>query len=153
MGTSPGLRIAVIGWLLVLGLAGCDAAGPSRGGASPAASPAFFVGPRWSALAIRGLDVPPGTPVTVRFTVDSVEGTGPCNTFGGSYRFDAGSGAIVFDQLASTPRGCVDENRTAIDTSFFQVLSRADRLFVDPDGRLHLTGPAGDVVLAKLVEG
>jgi hypothetical protein len=55
--------------------------------------------------------------------------------------------------MAATTRGCVDENRTEIDVAFFGAISRADRVFLDPDGRLHLTGPGGEVILAEMVEG
>ena len=136
--------------LLALVVGACDDAPPPAGGASPVPSPAAFVGPAWSALSIRGLAVPPGMPVQVSFTVDEVRGTGPCNSFGGRYRLDMGSGRVAFDEMAATARGCVDENRTAIDVAFFQAISRADRLFLDPDGRLHLTGAAGEVVLSRV---
>jgi heat shock protein HslJ len=144
------LPLAILVALLV---GACDAAVPPPGEGSPAPSAAAFAGPVWTALSIRGLAVPPGTPVQVSFTADEVNGTGPCNSFGGRYRFDTGSGRIAFDEMAATARGCVDENRTAIDVAFFGAISRADRAFLDPDGRLHLTGPGGEVILAKLVEG
>lgn len=146
-------RAVFVAIVLVATLAACDPAAPPPGDASAAPSPAAFAGPGWSALSIRGLAVPPGLPVQVSFTADEIRGIGPCNAFGGRYRFDAASGRIAFDQMAATARGCVDENRTAIDVAFFEAISRADRLFLDPDGRLHLTGPGGEVVLAKMVEG
>jgi hypothetical protein len=42
-----------------------------------------------------------------------------------------------------------------VATAFIPALSRANRLDVDVDagGRLHLTGPGGEIALAKLVEG
>jgi heat shock protein HslJ len=145
-------RAVLAAILLAAVLAACDAGG-SYPGEAPRASVAPFAGPAWSALSIRGLAVPPDTPAQITFTADEVRGTGPCNSFGGHYRLDAASGRIAFDQMAATARGCVDENRTAIDVAFFQAISRADRVFLDPDGRLHLTGLAGEVVLAKMVEG
>jgi heat shock protein HslJ len=146
-------RAIVVAVVLTAWLVACDAAPAPSGGGSPAPSAAAFAGPPWSALSIRGLAVPPGLSVQVSFTADEIRGIGPCNSFGGHYRFDAASGRIAFDQMAATARGCVDENRTAVDAAFFEAISRADRVFLDPDARLHLTGPGGEVVLAKVVEG
>jgi hypothetical protein len=40
-----------------------------------------------------------------------------------------------------------------IETAFSGILAGADRLALDADGRLHVTGPAGEIVLAKALEG
>src|SRR5262249_51103908 len=145
-------RAVLVAVVLAVVLAACDAEASPSGAASPAA-PAAFPGPAWAALSIRGLAGPPGMSGQVSFTAEEIPRAGPCNAFGGRYRFDAGSGRITFDQMAATTRGCVDENRTAVDVAFFAAISRADRAFLDPDGRLHLTGQGGEVVLAKVVEG
>jgi heat shock protein HslJ len=87
------------------------------------------------------------------FTIDQVQGSGGCNRFGGGYRYDESSGRIAFDRLAMTAMGCVDEHRGALETVFFQAVGQADRLYLDADGRLHLTGPGGEVVLEKAAAG
>jgi heat shock protein HslJ len=132
--------------LLAALLAACDAE------ATPppsAAAPVGIVGPTWIATSIRGVPVAAESAPTITFASDQVRGTGACNDFGGGYRFDPATGQIRFDALAVTARGCLDEQRTATDTAFFQAISGADRLFLDEGGQLHLIGSGGAIVFVK----
>jgi heat shock protein HslJ len=144
-------------WLLIAALAlaslavACDAAIPAASGIGPAAS--AFVGPRWTAIAIRGQAPVPGHEPAIQFTDGGVRGSGGCNGFSGGYRHDERTGAIAFDRLAMTAMGCLDPRVGQVEAAFSDVLVSADRVSLDADGRLHLTGPAGAIVLAKAVEG
>jgi heat shock protein HslJ len=143
-------------WLLMavlvaaLGVA-CDAASPAASGVGPAAS--AFIGPRWTAIAIRGQAPVPGHEPAIQFADGAVRGSAGCNGFSGGYRYDQRTGAIAFDRLAMTAMGCLDPRVGQVEAAFSDVLVAADRVSLDADGRLHLTGPAGEIVLAKSVEG
>jgi heat shock protein HslJ len=143
----------VVAVLVLAGLAvaGCDAATPAPSGSTLPTS--AFVGPDWGAIAIRGLAPVPGHEPRITFGPGSVRGTGGCNGFSGAYRYDAATGAIAFDQLAMTAMGCLQPGVGGVETAFSDALARADHLAMDADGRLHLTGAGGEVVLAKLLEG
>jgi heat shock protein HslJ len=95
----------------------------------------------------------PGHEPSIQFAGARVRGSGGCNEFSGEYRYDEPTGAVAFDQLAMTAMGCLDGRVSAVETAFGSILAGADRLRLDADGRLHVTGPAGEIVLAKGLEG
>jgi heat shock protein HslJ len=142
----------LIGLLFALAVvAACDpAASPPSGSGLPASA---FVGPRWTAIAIGAQQPVPGHEPSIQFGSGRVQGNGGCNGFSGTFRYDEGTGAAAFDGLAMTAMGCLDPRIGIVETAFSNILSRADRIALDADGRLHLSGPAGEVVLAKDLEG
>jgi heat shock protein HslJ len=134
-------------------LVACDESAPPAPAASPGPPASAFIGPRWSAIAVRGEAPVPGAEPTMTFGETQVQGTGGCNQFSGTYRYDAATGTIAFGSLAMTAMGCIDNRINAIESHFAEVIGRATRLDLDADGRLHVSGPSGEVILAKMVEG
>jgi heat shock protein HslJ len=134
--------------VLVLIVAGCDEVASPDGGSGTLPAVAF-VGPTWSAISVAGQQPVPDAVPTMIFTADRVKGNGGCNTFGGGYRYDGSSGRIAFEPLAMTLMACLDNHRMVVESAFVGAVNTADHLAVDADGRLHLTGPGGEVVLTK----
>jgi len=133
--------------------AGCDGGAPVGSGGSPGPPTAAIEGPLWTAIAVGGQPPVPGHEPSIQFGAGRVRGSGGCNGFSGAYRYDAATGTIAFDGLAMTAMGCLDPRVGPIETAFSGILAGADRLALDADGRLHVTGPAGEIVLAKALEG
>ncbi len=147
-----GLFLAFLAISLVV--AGCDDAGGDSGGASPAAAPSL-AGTSWSAFTINGVrPIGPVAP-TIRFTDSAVSGSAGCNSYGGTYGFEPGSGAIRFDEkaLAMTAMACVDERIMNQEGIFVRGVSTATKATRTGDGRLILTGPAGEIVFVAEHEG
>lgn len=63
-----------------------------------------------------------GTPVTLVIADDSVAGQGPCNGFGGDVRVDGSD--ITIDTITSTKMACTDDDRTRLETRYFQALEK-----------------------------
>ena len=80
-----------------------------------------------------------GTAPTLVFTETDVNGTGGCNTFGGTYTTDGD--AISFGPIASTMMACEGQSMEQ-ETVYFAALDGANRYAVDGDA-LTLTGDAG----------
>ncbi len=145
------LRLVAIVMSLFAVLGGCGTTTPpaSSGAGGPSAS--AFVGPNWTAITIRGQAPVPGSEPTIQFVGGNVNGSGGCNHFSGGFRYDEATGAVAFDQLAMTAMACVDQRVGAVETAFSGALAQANQLALDGDGRLHLAGPGGEIVLAKAV--
>jgi heat shock protein HslJ len=148
-------RLALVLVTLVLGLlvAACDDAGPAPPAGSPGPPAAAFVGPLWSTISVRGQPPVPGSEPTITFARERLQGTGGCNQLSGRYRYDEASGTIAFEDLAMTAMACVDNRTMAFESAFAQALTQATRVDRDADGRLHLSGPGGEIVLAATIEG
>jgi putative lipoprotein len=151
-------RPIVIAYLVlaVLTAAGCDEGAPAGSAGSPGSPgpPAAAIeGPTWTAIAVGGQLPVPGHEPSIQFGAGRVRGSGGCNGFSGAYRYDERTGAVAFDHLAMTAMGCLDGRVNAVETAFSGILAGANRLSLDPDGRLHVTGPSGEIVLAKALEG
>ena len=152
------VRLLLIASLVLAALvaAGCDVGAPAASAGSPGSlgPPAAAIeGPTWTAIAVGGQRPVPGHEPSIQLSAGRVRGSGGCNGFSGGYRYDAATGAIAFDGLAMTAMGCLDPRVGAVETAFSGILAGADRLTIDADGRLHVTGPAGEIVLAKALEG
>jgi heat shock protein HslJ len=145
------LAAAVAAVVIVALVAACDEAIAPSGSAGP--SPDSFVNVPWSAISIRGLAPVPGSEPSIVFAVAHVKGSGGCNQFRGDYRYDQATGTIELANLAMTAMGCLDPKVSSVETAFAQALTQANRLDLDADGRLRLTGTGGEVVFAKMVEG
>jgi heat shock protein HslJ len=149
------VRLLLIASLVLLALlaAGCDVGAPAAPAGSPGPPAAAIEGPTWTAIAVGGQLPVPGHEPSIQLDAGRVRGSGGCNGFSGGYRYDARTGRIAFDGLAMTAMGCLDPRVGPIETAFSGILAGADRLALDADGRLHVTGPAGEIVLAKALEG
>ena len=139
--------------LAALTAAGCEEGAPAVSPGSPGPPAAAIEGPTWTAIAVGGQLPVPGHEPTIQLLAGRVRGSGGCNGFSGRYRYDAGTGAVAFDNLAMTAMGCLDPRIGTVESAFSGILAGADRLALDADGRLQLTGPAGEIVLAKALEG
>ena len=152
------VRLLLIASLVLAALvaASCDVGPPAASAGSPGSlgPPAAAIeGPTWTAIAVGGQLPVPGHEPSIQLDAGRVRGSGGCNGFSGGYRYDAATGAIAFDGLAMTAMGCLDPRVGLVETAFSGILVGADRLALDADGRLHVTGPAGEIVLAKALEG
>jgi heat shock protein HslJ len=141
----------VLGLLVVCVVAACDESEAPGGSAGPA--PDAFVNVPWSVISIRGQAPIPGHEPSIVFAGAHIKGSGGCNQFGGDFRYDQRTGAIELSNLAMTAMGCLDMRVGSVETAFVQALTEANRLDLDADGRLHLNGSGGEIVLAKVVEG
>ena len=142
--------------ILVVLLAACSA---------PATPPGGSVGPRlgdligtsWRVVTVNGRTPIAGGEPTAIFTATQVTGSAGCNHYGGTYAFDASSGAIVFANMGMTAMACAEPAWNDFEMLFSQAMGQVNTAAIDPAGRLVLSGPAGQVVLmldlARAVEG
>ena len=91
-----------------------------------------------------------GREPTVAFDVARLTGSGGCNSFGGSYRYDPAGGAIAFDDLGMTAMACVEQPVNDLEGMFTQTMTRANLVSVDDRGLLVLSGPGGQIFLAEI---
>jgi len=86
-----------------------------------------MAGSSWILQSINGSPVGgpvDGQKVTLEFTsATEMGGFGGCNSYGGSYQ--AGASSIVFSNILSTLRACVDNNISRVETEFFSALEAA----------------------------
>ncbi len=82
------------------------------------------------------------------FSADQVKGSGGCNSYSGLYRYDPSTGAIAFDRVAMTAMACLEHARAAVEMAFGTAMTAATSASIDPQGRLVLTGPGGEILLA-----
>ena len=75
-------------------------------------------------------------------------GDSTCNAFGGAYQYDPSTGAFRIPSLVSTKRACLDAGFNGVESAFFAALRDATTASIDPGGRLVLSGPGGEAVLA-----
>ena len=82
-------NIVSIGMTLVLAavLAACATPEPT----SPPLEDNPLEGTEWQLVSLRGEDLIEGRAITLRFGAGTLEGSGGCNTYGGSYTASAGS--------------------------------------------------------------
>jgi heat shock protein HslJ len=139
----------------MVALAACGEAAPAN--PNRPGVPATIAGTSWRVVSVGGRTPVAGGVPTVTFEVARVTGSGGCNSFGGSYRYDAGSGRITFENVAMTAMGCVDGGRNEFETVFSQALFRVELVSIDERGLLTLSGPGGAIVLEpdpqRAVEG
>ena len=146
------IRLVAAVVVFVVLVAACDSAAPPATPASPA--PVTLDGTSWVVDSAAGRIAPaprgPGAErATLSFSVDRITGFSGCNGFGGSYRYDPTSGQFQVRELASTLVGCLDNAVGVFESSYTMALSSAVALTLDANGRLHLGGPAGEVILER----
>jgi heat shock protein HslJ len=106
-----------------------------------------LAGTAWRVVTIDGRPPVVGSEPTATFTAAKVEGSGGCNTYGGSYAYDASTGLLTFGTLAMTKMAC-DPARGQVEAAFSRAIAAATSASMDTEGRLVLAGPGGEIVLA-----
>ena len=132
--------VAGLAMLLVVALAGCDAAGATPDGTTP--EPVASAGlerSAWTIQSIGPLTLPPDAGATLSVEPGGrVTGETGCNRYTGEVTVDGAS--LTFGPLATTRMACEgplqDQERAVLDA-----LAGVTGWALDADGRLHLTGP------------
>ena len=127
----------------VASLAACSDAELTR-----EARPTTLAGTAWRVVAINGRPPVRGSEPTAVFAAADVNGSAGCNSYGGQYQYDASTGAIAFRDVAQTLALCVEPARNDIEALFTRALNQAASASIDAEGRLVLSGPGGEIVLA-----
>jgi heat shock protein HslJ len=112
------------------------------------ARPGTLNGTVWRVVAINGRPPVAGSEPTMAFAAAQVAGSAGCNSYNGNYRYDPSTGAIAFDQAAMTAMACLEQARMDVEGMFTTAMAQATSASVDRQGRLVLTGPGGEIVLA-----
>jgi heat shock protein HslJ len=141
MGTTARLVLLVL--LAGLAFAACDDAHLGSDG-----HPNSLMGSAWRVVTINGRPPVPGGEPTAIFAAAEVKGSSGCNSYGGRYSYDPGTGAFAFENLGMTAMACAEPARNEIETLFVQTINLVTSASIDPQGRLVLSGPGGEVVLA-----
>jgi heat shock protein HslJ len=135
--------------LLVALLVATACAGPDPSLTPPGAHPASLAGQAWVVVSVTGRSPIAGSEPTIAFTPTGVSGSAGCNHYGGTYRYDPGSGALAFGDLSMTAMACADDARNAFETAFTVALERVNAASFDEVGHLLLSGSGGVIVLAN----
>jgi heat shock protein HslJ len=110
------------------------------------AHPPTLANTAWRAVEINGEPTVAGSEPTATFKIADVTGSGGCNDWFASYRYDPSNGRITFDRLGMTARACAKEAAVTAETKFAKVLTTVNQASIDPAGRLALSGPDGEIV-------
>jgi heat shock protein HslJ len=129
--------------VLALLLSACGEADLTRD-----AHPTTLVGSAWRVVSVNGRPPVAGSEPTAIFAATDVKGSAGCNSYGGQYAYDPASGAIAFRNLAMTAMGCLEPGRNDFEGIFSVAINNATSASIDPEGRLVLSGPGGEIVLA-----
>jgi heat shock protein HslJ len=140
---KPTLLVALLAVLATLSLAACGESNLSR-----EAHPTNLTATAWRAVAVNGRPPIPGSEPTMAFAAAEVKGSAGCNSYGGRYRYDPTTGLIEFRDMAMTAMACLEPGRGEIEALFTTALGQASSASIDPQGRLVLSGPGGEIVLA-----
>jgi heat shock protein HslJ len=142
-------RTIMVGIALVLTalMAACAAAAQDL----PPAQGGTLQGTEWVLVSLNGNALIEGKAVTLRFGETSIEGSGGCNTYGGSYTASEDSlslSGVYWTEMACVePKGIMEQEQ-----AYFQALNAAARYRVAQDrgggDRLELGDEAGTQVLA-----
>lgn len=112
----------------------------------PLAPGSTLPGTEWELVSLNGNALIEGKEITLRFGEGSLEGSGGCNTYGGSYTASEDSlslsGVYWTEMACSEPKGVMDQEQ-----AYFQALNAAAGYRVDGD-RLELYDEAGVQILA-----
>jgi heat shock protein HslJ len=140
---TTSLRPLLLVLLVSLFFAACDDADLTRDG-----RPATLVGTAWRVLSVNGRAPVVRSEPTAIFAAGQVKGSAGCNSYGGSYQYEPSTGAIAFHELSMTAMGCLEPGRNEFEGLFSTAISQATSASIDPHGRLVLTGPGGQILLA-----
>jgi heat shock protein HslJ len=142
-------RTILVGATLVLTvlLAACATAKPDQ----PPAQSAALLDTEWVLISLNGSALIEGKGITLNFKEASLEGSGGCNTYGGSYTASEDSlrlSNVYWTEMACMePKGIMDQER-----AYFEALNAAARYRVDGD-RLEVYDEAGAQILAFVAAG
>jgi peptidyl-Lys metalloendopeptidase len=108
-------------------------------------------GTEWVLVSLNGNALIEGKRITLRFGQTSIEGSGGCNTYGGSYT--ASGDSLNLNGLYWTEMACMEpEGIMEQEQAYFQALNAAARYRVAQDrgggDRLELVDKAGTQILA-----
>jgi peptidyl-Lys metalloendopeptidase len=137
-------RTVLVGIILVWAalIAACAAATQDQ----PPAQGSALQGTGWVLVSLNGNALLQGRQITLRFADTSIEGSGGCNTYGGSYT--ASGDGLSLSGVYWTEMACMEpEGTMAQEQAYFQALSAAAGYRVDGD-RLELYDEAGTQILA-----
>ena len=109
--------------------------------------PTTLVGSAWRVVAVNGRPPIAGSEPTAVFAATDVKGSAGCNSYGGQYAYDPSTGSIAFRDIAQTLMLCVEPARNVIEGLFTGALNQATSAAIDPEGRLILSGPGGEILL------
>jgi heat shock protein HslJ len=109
------------------------------------AHPTTLAGTAWRVVAINGRPPVVGSEPTAVFGPAAVKGSAGCNSYGGSYTYDPASGRIAFQDLSMTAMGCIEPGRGEVEAMFTTAINTAASASIDPQGRLVLSGPGGEI--------
>lgn len=112
------------------------------------AHPTTLAGSAWRVVSVNGRPPIAGSEPTAVFAATSVQGSAGCNSYGGEYAYDPSTGAISFRDLGMTLMACVEPGRDDFEGIFTQAMNQARSVSIDPEGRLVLSGPGGEIVFA-----
>jgi heat shock protein HslJ len=86
-------------------------------------------------------DVPKDARVDIAFDGSQARGTSGCNSYGGDYEADDDSGALTFEELASTQMACLDDGLMDLEAAYLAALGDVTGYQVTGDQQaLQLTG-------------
>ena len=131
--TSTGLTFM----LLALTLAAC---------LGSTSSPALD-GTRWVLGSLDGDPPLDAVTITLAFEDGQLSGDGGCNQYGGSYSLSPG-GKITITELISTLRACLDNDLTAQESRYLQLLAAATSYRVTST-TLELSSPEGSLTFTS----
>lgn len=134
--------IAVFLAVLALLLAACGESDLTR-----EARPTTLAGSAWRVVAVNGRPPIAGSEPTAVFAAAEVKGSAGCNSYGGRYTYDHSTGAIAFQDLGMTLMACAEPARNDMEALFSRAINQAATASIDPEGRLVLSGPGGEIVL------
>jgi heat shock protein HslJ len=112
------------------------------------AHPSTLTGSAWRVVSVNGRPAIAGSEPTAIFAATEVKGSAGCNSYGGQYAYDPSTGAVTFRNLAMTAMGCVEPGRNDFEGLFSIAISKATSASIDPEGRLVLSGPGGEILLS-----
>jgi heat shock protein HslJ len=136
-------RLVLLVLLAGLVFTACDEADLGRD-----AHPNSLAGSVWRVVAINGRPPVPGSEPTAAFAAVEMKGSAGCNSYGGRYAYDSSTGAMSFEAMGMTAMACAEPARNEIEALFIQAIGQVSSAYMDPQGRLVLDGPGGQIVLA-----
>jgi heat shock protein HslJ len=140
---SLGPMLLVLLAVLAVACTDADVTGP------PGAS--SLAGSGWRAITVSGAAPVAGREPTLLFADGAqVNGNTGCNSFFGGYAY--AEGRITFRNVGMTLMGC-DDAVGSVEAAFTKALNAATSASIDDGGRLLLSGPGGEILLAPLPPG
>jgi len=135
-----------VGDLAPIVVAGCaDRVAPTSEPV-PSPTPDPLDGTSWRAVTLLGRPPVPGREPTIAFADGRATGTTGCNSYGGAYRLEGAT--IEFEELVSTKIAC-EPAVAQVELAFLHGLGGSSSASLDVDGRLVLSGDAGQLVFAR----